>query len=372
VIRLSIVLAAAALQPPVPDERFHILQLGDSHTAGDAISGPLRRLLQARLGEGGRGVLPPGRPYPGYLTHGVTAGQSGSWGVSASFGPSFPGTRAVGVSGYTLTSRSPGSSLGVTSDDAANRFDRITVCALKEPGAGALRLRIGREEEKWDLASRQEAPACRSLESAALTSSASLTTEDARPISITSIATFRRAGGIALSNLGVSGSQLVHLGRQDERIARAELEAYRPDLIVLAFGTNEAFSPRFDAAAYEAVLRSGIARLRRLAGTDVPILLIAPPDAATRNAALAGIPVRICAPGMFVPAALAEVRERQRRVASELGLGFVDAGAAMGGPCSSLAWQRRGWMRADLVHFTRAGGEQLSLRLAAAFLALVR
>ena len=41
----------------------HIIQLGDSHTAADHITGALRARLQARFGEGGRGALPPGRPF---------------------------------------------------------------------------------------------------------------------------------------------------------------------------------------------------------------------------------------------------------------------------------------------------------------------
>ena len=44
----------------------HILQIGDSHTAGDRITGRLRTALQGRFGDGGRGVLPPGIPYAGY------------------------------------------------------------------------------------------------------------------------------------------------------------------------------------------------------------------------------------------------------------------------------------------------------------------
>lgn len=35
-----------------------IVQLGDSHTAADLFSGELRRLLQARYGDGGIGLVP--------------------------------------------------------------------------------------------------------------------------------------------------------------------------------------------------------------------------------------------------------------------------------------------------------------------------
>src|SRR4051812_50113134 len=48
----------------------HIIQIGDSHTAGDMITNGWRTRLQARYGFGGRGVLaaggaPPRAPPPG-------------------------------------------------------------------------------------------------------------------------------------------------------------------------------------------------------------------------------------------------------------------------------------------------------------------
>ncbi|EHN71843.1 hypothetical protein SMCF_8746, partial [Streptomyces coelicoflavus ZG0656] len=38
------------------DRPVHILQVGDSHTAGDRITGAVRARWQARFGVGGRGV----------------------------------------------------------------------------------------------------------------------------------------------------------------------------------------------------------------------------------------------------------------------------------------------------------------------------
>ena len=43
----------------------HIVQIGDSHTAGDVLTGAWRDLLQTRYGNGGRGVLAAGRPWLG-------------------------------------------------------------------------------------------------------------------------------------------------------------------------------------------------------------------------------------------------------------------------------------------------------------------
>jgi lysophospholipase L1-like esterase len=360
-------LARLGAPRPIGAGPVHIIQLGDSHTAGDMITQPLRDALQRGYGRGGRGVLPPGRPYPGYLTWGVTASQSGDWTASSIFGRGYSAAGApVGLSGYTQTTASAGATLGVSSDDDGNRFDRMTVCALKAPGAGTVTLRIGARQERWSLESPRSDVQCRTLDSDVPVSSASLTTETAQRVSVTSFATFRKAGGVALSNLGVSGSQLIHQSRQSDAVVRAELQAYRPDLIVLAFGTNEGFSPRFDAAAYEASLRAQIARIRRLAAREVPMLMIGAPDAATRNPALAANagPARACGAGVWTPSALAAVRERQRRVARELGIAFWDWHQAMGGACSAFSWTGRGLMRGDLVHFTRSGGERIGQSLA--------
>jgi lysophospholipase L1-like esterase len=96
------------------------------------------------------------------------------------------------------------------------------------------------------------------------------------------------------------------------------------------------------------------------------MLIIGAPDAATRNPALAanGGPARACGAGVWTPSALAAVRERQRRVARELGIAFWDWYQAMGGACSAFSWTGRGLMRGDLVHFTRTGGERIGQSLA--------
>ncbi|HEX8192667.1 MAG TPA: GDSL-type esterase/lipase family protein [Allosphingosinicella sp.] len=345
-----------------PRQPVHILQLGDSHTAGDTITQPLREAFQRRYGDGGRGVLPPGRPYPGFLSWQVTAAQDGPWSANASFGPDYSGAggRPVGLSGYTQTVSAFGARLTVSADDPQHRFDTLIVCALREPGAGNVRLAIGDREEMWHLASPERRAECRRLEASGPGAAATVTNADHRPVSITSLAVLQRGPGALVSNLGVSGSQLIHLLRLNERVVGAELDAYRPDLLILAFGTNEGFSPGFDPRRYEADLRAGIARLRRLSGEDVPILLLGPPDAAAR-----GGNGSACGNGAFVPAPLGRVRDIQFAVARDLGLAFWDWAAAMGGTCASARWAARGLMRGDLVHFTRAGGEAIGRALVA-------
>ncbi|RZJ96650.1 MAG: hypothetical protein EON88_06540, partial [Brevundimonas sp.] len=69
--------ALAATEAGTRDRPVHILQIGDSHTAGDRITGKLRVDLQQRFGRAGRGVMPPGLPYDGYAPYQVTVAQRG-------------------------------------------------------------------------------------------------------------------------------------------------------------------------------------------------------------------------------------------------------------------------------------------------------
>jgi lysophospholipase L1-like esterase len=351
---------------PGEGRSLHILQIGDSHTAGDMISEAWRRRLQARFGNGGRGVLAAGRPYRGYLTWRVTAAQSAGWTVNATFGPDRSNTGSpLGLAGFTQSTQHSGETLSLSADAPDQWFDRLTICALARSGGATVRLRLGDDEESWQLEAPGTMPVCRTLDSRAPARFASLTTTDDGPISITSIATFRRSGGAIVSNLGVSGAQLSHFGRTGDAILAAELAAYRPDLVVLAFGTNEGFSPILSADEAEAVIREQVARIRRLTPVETPILLLGAPDAAMREPPPGAI---ACGHGWFVPRLLETVRERQAALARELGLGFWNWADAMGGRCSALSWRAEGLMRADHVHFTRAGGERIGALLDAAIM----
>lgn len=400
----------------------HILQIGDSHSAGDAITGGWRDILQGRYGSGGRGVLPPGRPYDGYITHGISVTMSPGWSIAADFGKASTDPKPpLGLSAFSLTSQQPGASMSLEAEPY-ERFNRLVVCALARPGAGSLVIHAGEVEKRMELGSVTERPECETIRTPNLVTHADLATEGG-PVTVTSWGTFADQGGVTVSNLGVVGSQLSHFARTDDQVVAEELRAYQPDLIVIAFGTNEGFATRFTPFEYDVILRSQIGRIRRLAG-NVPILLIGAPDALTRRAELktnapsgdvadcdGSAPIAQTAapaqtdggflgtmqklgnylgvtgaaengttpppqsvpaqpgvrPGLFPPAGLASVREVQRDVARALRLGFWDWQGRMGGRCTALAWVRANppLMRPDYVHYTTAGGKEIAQRLQA-------
>jgi lysophospholipase L1-like esterase len=351
----------------------HIVQIGDSHTASDVLTGAWRDLLQARYGNGGRGVLAAGRPWDGYITHGVTATMSPGWRIAASFGRGVENAAVpLGLSSYSLTSIQPGATMGLTTDSATMDFDRFVLCAIADSNHATLDVHLGRIDQRITLDAPVPTPRCTTIRSTTTQPSVSVTAGD-RPATITSWATFRDQGGVALSNLGVVGAQLRHFARTDDAVIAEELRAYTPDLIVLAFGTNEGFSPHLDPLDYEVTLRNQIDRLRTLA-PGVPLLVLGAPDALTRNQALRtnaegvllGCPDAVTPP-LFAPPALGRVRDIQRAVARDLGIAFWDWQAAMGGACAARGWTAAtpALMRPDHVHFRWPGGQALAARLQA-------
>jgi hypothetical protein len=391
------------------DRPVHIVQIGDSHTAGDAITGALRETLQARLGNGGRGLMPAGRPHAGVRTRGVTASMSGNWQSRGLFGSgaSVPWPPR-GITGYTLTSRSAGAALALAAD-AGQEFSAFGVCVAAGPGGPRLAITVGHRTETVDFTADTDTPICRRFLAEPQASTARLELLDGEAI-ITGW-WLERPRGLILSSLGVPGSQLQFLGRADTATMAAQLRALPPDLVILAFGTNEGFAPTADAARLESDLREQVARVRALAG-PVPILLIGPPDAASRMTALRGnvtggapgadtdcnpaiqtgpdrlpvsgfdipwwspdggalapdpvslsaAPLRNVRRGLplFTPPGLAIVSAVQRRVAADLGLAFWDWRARQGGACAAVRWTQHYLMGPDFIHYSPAGGAEVA------------
>jgi lysophospholipase L1-like esterase len=374
-------LKAGARQAPV-----QILQIGDSHSAADHISSGVRARLQARFGEGGRGVLPPGVPFKAYSPRQIDVTQSAGWTLEPSF-PLGSGSGPFGLSGWRLTSTRPGAALTLSADPEA-LFDRAVLCAMAGPGSGALTVSAGDARTEVSFGAPTRGPVCRAVPFGGLERKLELSAQGG-PVTLLSFGAWRASGGISLSNLGVIGAQLYDFAARDDRILTAELQAYAPDLIVLAFGTNEGFRRELDPAAYEQLVREQIRRLKRLA-PGAAILLLGPPDA---NAVRPDIPEDgvhdlnfACAPltpaeiadyprlvaerslalaRWYAPPALAQVREAQRRAAAAEGAAFWDWRARMGGDCSAHRLSRPGvgLVRGDHVHFTSDGGDLIAAML---------
>ena len=141
-----------------------------------------------------------------------------------------------------------------------------------------------------------------------------------------------------------------------------------PDLVIIAYGTNEGFDELLDPRAYERLLRAQIERVW-MESPGAAILILGAPEAMRGDGGgrcMGDADHRWKAPDM-----LGVVRDVQHRVSAELGVAFWDWKGRMGGDCSAFALTQgdQPMMRGDHVHFTFAGGDWIGSLLAADIIA---
>jgi lysophospholipase L1-like esterase len=148
--------------------------------------------------------------------------------------------------------------------------------------------------------------------------------------------------------LGVNGARAKRLRGMTENPAFLQSVAQsRPDLIVIAYGTNEVTDDDWTVDSYARMLVEIIARMRS-AAPAASVLVIGPPDRAVLGSG-----------GWASARRMHELMEAERRAAFSAGAAFWSMSDAMGGAGSMNAWVARGLGQPDHVHFTAAGYNRL-------------
>ena len=168
--------------------------------------------------------------------------------------------------------------------------------------------------------------------------------------------------GVALeTRRGVSYSSLVRMGVHMAWMSAIPFNnracgfrAYKPDLVIYQFGTNESASVdgfrHFTLAKYREQFKKHLQEARRML-PDTPILVFGPYERLVPSPR-----------GLVASPSQLRVREIQREVAAELGLPFFDSYLAFGGPGHMLRLVRRGFAHTDYMHITGGGGNLLGGR----------
>lgn len=308
-----------------------IMQIGDSHSAGDFLSGRMRELFQERFGAAGRGMLPPGIPYDYFRPDLVRVEASGDWRRASSFAKSGP----FGVAGVIQQSDDAHAQMSLTETEPAG-FDRAFFEVLRQPGAGTLRLRIdGGETHVFATAAGAGEPHWVEFDAPPNSHRMTLSAAGDGEVTVLAWGTERKGPGIVYENLGIVGATVSVVGHWDARTVAEELRRRNPALIVVAYGTNEGVEPPEKLATYAERFARQVEALHR----DVPgaaVLVVGPPDVDRKNQP----PVAGCDGEVAPPPGIAIVRDAQRAVAAREGWYFWDWQAAMGGPCAADRWAR--------------------------------
>jgi lysophospholipase L1-like esterase len=345
----SIFASLAALSGPGPHDDVRILQFGDSHTASDTSTAVVRRLLQARFGDGGRGFVEVGLPWKNYIQDGVR-GQ-----MTKEFEPQRPRSDegrsprdgSFGLLGIAIGTDKPGARAW---SHLTAPSSRIEVDYWTQPRGGSFDVLVD-GTSVGRVASRGTPPASgfAAFDVTEKPHDVEIRATGDGPIRVFGLALDRGHSGVVVDALGINGAQITWALRWNEEHFAEQLRHRAPALVLLAYGTNEALDPHLDLADYEQSLHEMLGRVRH-AVPGVPCVLVGPPDLARPR------PVGNHEEWATWPPVL-DVIAVQRRVAASEHLAFYDQLGAMGGPGSMAAWASEADPRAqgDRVHMTGRG-----------------
>ncbi|MEY4589834.1 MAG: hypothetical protein RL497_1910, partial [Pseudomonadota bacterium] len=178
----------------------------------------------------------------------------------------------------------------------------------------------------------------------------------------------RENPGITLDAMGINGAKGNVISRWDNQTLRKQLHWRKPKLIILAYGTNEAFDLKFDSLEFAQTLRNNVRSLRFLAPGAAILIMGAP--ASAKNSA----PNLTTSCPQGIAKNLPNVVTVQKRIAQEEKTLYWDWARFMGGICGAPYWAQLSppLMGKDLIHLSKEGYESSADALFGAFQANIR
>lgn len=325
-----------------------IVVYGASHVASDTWTSMTRRLLQQRFGDAGHGFVLPAAPWRNYRHDGVIVeSPRRGWDAHRYYrGQALP--ERFGLAGVAVETDAAAWGRVTTHHQNASRYELFYE---SQPGGGSFDVIIDGQ-----LVTRVPTNAPIPIGAyQTFTTSDGPHTFEVRPhgngrVKLYGVAVEREAPGVILDTLGINGARAASQLQWDETLYQEHLRRRMPDLIVLAYGTNESGDDEQPIANYEAQLRQVVERAQRTVPT-ASCLLVGPSDR----------PI-VARDGSAVPRPRTfEVIAAQRRVAREYGCGFFDLVAFGGGPLHMMQWSAASpaWGASDHIHFTRRAYDRL-------------
>lgn len=349
------------------DGKVRVLVYGGSHTQADIYPGYFRAYLQSRFGDGGQGFVSLNRVNKWYRYQDWSIEETRGWNSEFAQRQSSRKDGFYGLLGASGSSKSkrdqtkivPRHDLAVASD--------YELYYLAQPGGGSLRLFAdGKKIATVDTSERDGKPVAKA---SAGYHSFNLDEGpheiEVRVVGDGEVRLFgldmERAGpGVVIDTLGISGTRAANMLKWDQDTWTNNIRRRDPDLYTLFYGTNEATDENQSMDTYRANMREVLTRLRD-AAPEASCLIIGPGD----------FP-REVEQDVWIPRPrVAEIVEAQRDLAYEMGCGFWDTLAFMGGVNSMHEWatSRPQMASRDHIHFTKRGYVRLGMAVIDAMMA---
>lgn len=320
-----------------------ILHYGDSHVSADILTAELRNKFQTSFGDGGAGFILAGKPWNWYKRKNVVNTLSNGWQGNGLSQSELLVDGNLGLAGISFSTEQAKESATIT---AKGRY--FDIYLMKQPNGGTVEVLLDglKYRQNISLYSRTYEPTyVKILADTNSTHTININTTSAGKVKVLGIDVRQDNGGVIYDALGINGARASRFNSWNWDTLSSNLTYSKPNLIIVAYGSNEVADADLDLVAYQKNFSKLLQNFQK-AAPQASLLVISPPDRALES----GGRWQSCE-------AMPSLVEAQRKAALSNGAAFWDLFNAMGGAGSVHRWTRTvaPLAQKDHVHLTKAG-----------------
>ncbi|MFO0747913.1 MAG: GDSL-type esterase/lipase family protein [Myxococcota bacterium] len=349
------------------EDQARIVVFGASHVAGDMFTSVIRDRLKARYGDAGIGFVVPANPWRDYYNHDANISFSDgwdSWWVSKKHDRD---DNRYGLAGVTFQSSTAWTWAKVSTsreNEFGRNIDHIEVWFWRQPKGGDFVVELdGRRAKRVKTKPNPKKHEAEGLAYWTLDvpygrHEVKLKPVGNGPVMFFGMALDSKKSGVVMDSMGINGARATDQMQWDAGIFTEQLQRRDPDLVILAYGTNDIGDDE-PIREYEKKLDIVVNRVHS-AVPQASCLFIGPSDR----------PVKVETQDEDGEEVLmfqrrprqSQVIDVQKEVAHRYGCGYWNWAAAMGGDLSMLRWVHADtpFATPDYVHMTKAGYQRIA------------
>lgn len=370
------------------EDQTRIVVYGASHVAGDMFTQPIRNELKSRYGDAGLGFLVPASPWRDYYNRDANISYSPSgW---DSFWVSRKNSRddgRYGLAGISFSSNSRNAWAKISTSKTGpygKEVDHIEVWYWRSDKGGDFVVDIdNRMSKRVKTKPNRKKNETEGLAVWSIDLKLGRHEVELKPVGNGTVTFFgvvmdRSNGGIVMDSMGINGARATDHLDWDAGLFTAQLQRRDPDLVVLAYGTNdigddeppEEYARKLDIVINRVRSAAPQASCLFVGPSDRPIKVEVSEDEFSQAMLAAGVTADRLPPlKRGKKRLLFQRRPRQqaiidvqRKVAWRYGCGYWNWVHAMGGDLSILSWTHADepYGSPDYVHLTKLGYERIA------------
>ncbi len=331
-------------------DHVRIAVYGDSNMTMDFITGQMRRLFQAKFGDGGHGYVAMARPWGWYRHWDVKQELWESKWSKISTSTDHVRDGHYGFANVATESSTPGAwSWVATSDDTnpiGQKVSSVDVFYMKRPQGGAFTIKVDGEKARDVVAASTETTATfehLDLPDGPHKIEVAVSTGNVR---LFGASMERKTPSVIVDSLGTGALNYEQMTHVSAASRDPMLKRRKYDLIVFLIGTN-LFAPGY----HEQWMEKDIGAIEA-AVPKTPILVLSPPD------------LELHRDDKHTDPRIVALQKQLADIAKRHDWAFWNFWEAMGGDGSIIKFAKEGLAAWDLVHLSRDGGFLMGNRLA--------